>query len=388
MKALIISSPNIRGRGGNIRSYYILRNIGKYLQTSSTYIIAVNTPQHIMNELRSLGYNIYGLNIGTKNVELAITKLIVNILNQVKSWNNFDVIISHSEHPLYVIPTYIISRVLQIPWTVIVNSHMYINPSYTYNRNRMLTLPRFVRSLLAINATNKTLVHLISNAIQEELAKAGFRFRYYDVLNIPVGIDQDSINKAIMRENDKNYDAAYMGVFTQEKGIYDLLLIAYKFKKIINKPLRILMLGKFEDRNEEHRFRTMSSKLGISDSFIFKGYLTGIEKYLELAKARLFLFPSHVDVFPISIIEALALGLPAITWDLPYARQFNTASVIKVNSINSFVSAMMNLLLNENYLSSLSKEARKYTSRFTWENAALCEYKAYIKTIEWWTKNS
>jgi glycosyltransferase involved in cell wall biosynthesis len=126
------------------------------------------------------------------------------------------------------------------------------------------------------------------------------------------------------------------------------------------------------------------NKLNIRDNIIFKGYLTGEGKYRELTKARLFIFPSRVDVLPISILEALALGLAVITWDLPYSQEFTTNAVIRTRSIDEISRVTETLLIDDDKREKLGKIGSKYAKRYTWENAALSEYRAYLKTIEWW----
>jgi glycosyltransferase involved in cell wall biosynthesis len=233
-------------------------------------------------------------------------------------------------------------------------------------------------------ALNKTIVHLVSYAIQNELLRRGFGFKNYDVLEIPVGVDWEVIEKATRHKPEKEYHIAFMGVLSAEKGIYDVAYVIYKLKKELNKNIKALFIGEFGSSIERSRFLSVLNKLNILDNIVLKGYLTGEEKYRELSKAELFIFPSRVDALSISILEALALGLPVITWDLPYSQEFTTNGVIKTRSIDEIIKVAKTLLIDDDKREKLGKIGSEYARRYTWENATLSEYRAYLKSIEWW----
>ncbi|WP_054854441.1 glycosyltransferase family 4 protein [Vulcanisaeta distributa] len=379
MKVLIVASPNIRGRGGQIRSYYILKHLTKLLV--DTYLIAIDTPRDVINELRrDNNINIISEQSCNKShIDLCIVK-IAHTINELINKLDIDIAVSHSEHPLFVLPIYFSSR-NRVPWTVIVQSHMYINPLLRYGK--YISVARFLRTKAALWAMNRTYVHLVSDAIQHELIKVSSGFRHYDVLDVPIGLEFDLIDHCLRSNQPKMYDLAFMGVLSTEKGIYDLLYIVYEVSRKY-KPIKALLLGDFVSADHRDKFMSIVEKLGLKKSIILAGFKTGLDKYCELSRARLFIFPSYVDVYSISILEALSVGLPVITWDLPYARQFKNDAVIRVKNRSEFVNTLITLLKNQEHIERLSNEARRFTIKYTWSNAAYSEYKAFIKTISWW----
>jgi glycosyltransferase involved in cell wall biosynthesis len=230
---------------------------------------------------------------------------------------------------------------------------------------------------------NSTLVHLVSDVIQYELSRLGIGFRNYDVLEVPVGLDHELMRQCLSTDQSKVYDLAYMGLLSAEKGIYDLLYVVGKVTRDY-RPIKLLLLGDFSSPYEKGRFMDLTRRLGIEEMVVYAGYKVGTEKYCELSKASVFLFPSYVDVLSISILEALGMGLPVITWDLPYASQFKTSAVIRVQSRKDFVDKVIALLRDQAYIEELSNEARRFAMRYTWDAAAYSEYKAYIKSLSWW----
>jgi glycosyltransferase involved in cell wall biosynthesis len=53
-------------------------------------------------------------------------------------------------------------------------------------------------------------------------------------------------------------------------------------------------------------------RLGLGDSVRFPGWIDGEEKRAWLARAALFVLPSHAEGLPVSLLEALAAGLPVV----------------------------------------------------------------------------
>uniref|UniRef100_A0A7J3YTS0 Glycosyltransferase n=1 Tax=Ignisphaera aggregans TaxID=334771 RepID=A0A7J3YTS0_9CREN len=375
MKILLIASPNPYGRGGEVRSYEVLRRLQNF--GIHTNLLTDLNNVSVLNKLSDYIDCIYKAKC-FKNHELCITLMIKKAMDLRN--NDFDLIVSHSEHPRYSLSAYSIAKLLRRPWTAIINSYIYIDP-YTYKKS----LTRFIRNTFAIHCLNKTLVHLVSYAIQDELQKRGFGFKYYEVLETPVGIDWEIIDhvRKEFKKEEKEYDLAFMGVLSAEKGIYDIAYIVYKLKKKLGKSIKVVLIGKFTSFTEEAKYLSLLNKLQIQNNVKIKGYLSGEVKYRELLKAKLFVFPSRVDVFPISILEALALGLPVVTLDLPYSREFKTNAVIKARSIDELVNIINALLSDDELREMLSTMGRRYAMNYTWEKATLSEYKAYLKTVEW-----
>ena len=101
----------------------------------------------------------------------------------------------------------------------------------------------------------------------------------------------------------------YFGRLAREKGIHTLIE-AYS-KAHVEEKLFIVGSGP-----EEERLRLMVKKMGMEDKILFLGFKTGTELKEIVAKALCVCLPSEwYENGPYSILEAQALGRPAIVSD-------------------------------------------------------------------------
>ena len=96
------------------------------------------------------------------------------------------------------------------------------------------------------------------------------------------------------------------------------------------------------------------------------------EAWIELSKDYdIFINTTNFDNMPISVIEAMALGLPVISTNvggLPYLIEHNkTGILIPPNNVDVFVEAITQFLSNPDKTASLSNNARTAVEQFDWE---------------------
>lgn len=91
------------------------------------------------------------------------------------------------------------------------------------------------------------------------------------------------------------------------KGLGFLMKALADLKKEDHFSFRLLILG----RDRKERYLNLSKKLGISEEMVFGGSIDEIEKYY--GAADLLVHPSFYDACSLTVLEALASGLPVIT---------------------------------------------------------------------------
>ncbi len=104
----------------------------------------------------------------------------------------------------------------------------------------------------------------------------------------------------------------------------------------------------------------------------FTGKLEKVE-WVELSKEfDVFINTTNFDNTPVSVIEAMALGLPVVSTNvggLPYLiDQDKTGILVPPDNEQAFVQAIIKLMNNPSIVEFLSKRARAKVEGFDWEN--------------------
>jgi len=103
----------------------------------------------------------------------------------------------------------------------------------------------------------------------------------------------------------------------------------------------------------------------------FTGKLSKQEWIEHSKKFAIFINTTNFDNTPVSVIEAMALGLPVVSTNvggIPYLLDDGTdALLVEPNSVDAFLNKINNLLNNPIMATTLSKNARKKAESFDWE---------------------
>lgn len=100
----------------------------------------------------------------------------------------------------------------------------------------------------------------------------------------------------------------FLGYVGDRKGVFELLpAIACLARAGHNLHLTIGGNGEVE------RARDLAQTLGIGSLVTFAGWVSGAEKERLLQNADIFILPSHNEGLPVSLLEAMRLGIPVIS---------------------------------------------------------------------------
>ncbi|MFL6649583.1 MAG: glycosyltransferase family 4 protein [Sulfurifustaceae bacterium] len=99
----------------------------------------------------------------------------------------------------------------------------------------------------------------------------------------------------------------FLGRLETPKGIYDLLdAVAQVAATGAEVKLRLAGEG------ETERVRTRARELGVERSVEFLGWIDGATKAQALQRAAIFVLPSYIENMPVSMLEAMAAGVPVV----------------------------------------------------------------------------
>ena len=191
------------------------------------------------------------------------------------------------------------------------------------------------------------------------------------IFSVACGMDYDKIHVITKEVNQKEYDAIFMKRFDGTKGVFDLPeiwrevvneknnakigLIGFGTKKVIEKLERLIEFNNLQKNIEI-----------IGPIYDFK------EKFLTLAKSRLFILPSYEENWAIVIGEAMAAGLPVLCYDIKEIKPIWQDKIIWIPMGNKkqFANEINHLLSDENLRENLSKEGSDFIKKYDWKQIA------------------
>jgi glycosyltransferase involved in cell wall biosynthesis len=92
----------------------------------------------------------------------------------------------------------------------------------------------------------------------------------------------------------------------------------------------------------------------------FPGHVTGQAKADQFAEADLYVFPSSHESYGLTLMEAFAAGLPALTLDHAGARSLMRAEFGRMASADSFLTALQELTRDRARLREMGRAAQAF----------------------------
>jgi len=207
----------------------------------------------------------------------------------------------------------------------------------------------------------------VSRSIPYELEKLGVNPDNLIVLSPGVGVDPCPYRY----ERNRDIDLLFYARVLPEKGVYDFLGASKLVKKRVNRELTVAVAG-LASQEEANRVVSYAKKLGIDVTFMFN--LVREEALRVLSRAKLLVYPSKADAFPLVVLEALSCGTPVVAYGIPAVRfNFETEAVVKVppGDLGRLVAEVLDAL---EHCDEKRNEAISYASQFSWERVSAVEW--------------
>lgn len=267
----------------------------------------------------------------------------------------------------------IISRIYKIPYVI----HLRIDvqaiskKAITFNEKPFLYQNMFRRAgaIIVLNRQSKETV----------LSLGDFENKTFYLPNF---VDTTSIPTKKMSINEEKYlNAAFVGALTESKGVFRLLKILQKTSN-----LKITLIGK-PTKGVQEKVQRLIKEYNISERVILKGPLPNKDTLIIMSQSDLFIFPTtHEEGFPVSVAEAMAVGLPVLASPagaIPQMIEDNKGGyIIDADNIQGYVETIYKFIKNRELLLSMGKynyEKAKYQYDYPIVIDKLCElYKTIL----------
>ncbi|MDC8447744.1 MAG: glycosyltransferase [Nitrospira sp.] len=152
----------------------------------------------------------------------------------------------------------------------------------------------------------------------------------------------------------------YVGRIERAKGVYDLLDAWVRV--LAHCPdARLTLIG--EDRTGGSVHRQVQS-LGINESVILTGPLSGHQVADMMRRSRIFCLPSHNEGTPVCIMEALSCGLPVVATRVggipDVVEHEKTGLLVAKGNVQGVADALLSLFRDPSRCVQMGKEARAF----------------------------
>ncbi len=168
----------------------------------------------------------------------------------------------------------------------------------------------------------------------------------------------------------------FVGRLVKDKGINELVA-AFKDLCKIKKEVKLILVGNYEAELDPILPATLS-EISNNKNIVFTNYQPDVRPFLAIADALV--FPSYREGFPNVVLQAGAMGLPAIVSDINGCNEIiipeKNGLIIPVKNQNAIFAAMQRLLDDGQLLAKMREQSRPsitsaYEQHLVW--AALLE---------------
>ncbi len=158
---------------------------------------------------------------------------------------------------------------------------------------------RFIRWLFN-RATNVIVLSPSWSADIQNIAATARTVVLYNSVALPV-----LSTALIQRDSAASFSIIFLGRITAPKGAFDLIRAA----ALVRGNFKLTLCG----NGELASAMALVKELGLGAKVDFAGWVAGVEKEELLARAQLFVLPSHYEGVPIAILEAMSWALPVVS---------------------------------------------------------------------------
>lgn len=182
--------------------------------------------------------------------------------------------------------------------------------------------------------------------------------------------------------DNKQYDAVFLGRFHPQKGILELIDI---WQKVVQqKPdAKLIMLGD-GPLMENAKLKTQNAKL--EKNTIFKGFLfDGEEKFNIYQQSKIAVHPAVYDSGGMAAAEAMAWGIPGVSFDLEALKTYYPKGMLKVpfGDYDAFAQTILKLLSDPELSKQTATQARELVmEQWDWDKRAE-EILAEVVSASW-----
>lgn len=211
------------------------------------------------------------------------------------------------------------------------------------------------------------MVFVVNELDRDRICRESRRLDKERVVVIPGGVDTKT--PLLVPEREKIYDGVFIGRLHPQKGVLELIDI-WSMVVQLKKGAKLAIIG---NGPLEEDVRKRIRHYNLENQIEMLGFLDGIEKIKVFKSSKIVLHPAVYDSGGMAACEAMACGLPGISFDLPALKTYYPRGMLKtpIGDFQKFAENIQELLENQELYCRLQKEAIDLaTKEWAWESRA------------------
>lgn len=220
----------------------------------------------------------------------------------------------------------------------------------------------------AISLGKATRIITVSEATKETVRKY-FKIPEQKIVVIYNGLTP--LPKSIQPSKTPEKFFLFVGALKERKNVRRVIEAFIPFSKT-SPDYHLILVGKTEGAYATE-LKRIAEASGMGDRIHFRGYVSDEELASLYAHARAFVFPSLVEGFGMSILEAMEAGTPVITSHTGALAEIAGDAALLVNPMDtlSIQDAVETLATNDTLYTSLQAQGRKRANSFSWNETGM-----------------
>ena len=163
----------------------------------------------------------------------------------------------------------------------------------------------------------------------------------------------------------------YLGTLQPRKNLPTLIEAFVKMPLDSRKDIKLVLAGG-KGHNYDRQIDKFIKEYGVKEDVLLTGFIDEIDKPIIFKLAHVFCFPSVYEGFGIPILEAMAMGVPALVSNIPPHLEITGDSAFTFDPQNSSILSekLARLCTDINLRDSLIQKQNEQIKKFSWEETA------------------
>ena len=177
-----------------------------------------------------------------------------------------------------------------------------------------------------------------------------------------IGVDLSYFNTPKTFNNDRGFNLLYVGRLIEDKGVLDVIAtLRHLIKK--GKKVTLSLVGDIYTNNPTSLSNqdVLILKQEFGEAINFVGFSQNVKQWYEMSD--ILLLPSKREGFPVCVMEANAMGLPAVCYEVPGCSDAVKSGVngylVKAFDVDEYAN-VVEKVLDPDFLKKISKTSAVY----------------------------